>query len=169
MTSPLSPALKAWGATFAPARAAAGQSYWKLVQADGPMDIGGQHHLFVDTWNEHGNRLVGVPVVFFSHDEEWLRHTEAKPGEPYAVDLPLFAGGPAYGVRIKGGALSDILFGVGLGHKTPHHSFRAIFQWSVAEGEAQPPPPPPDPGAPTALRDALDEAARWIDVARGLL
>lgn len=152
MTNPLSAALIAWGAVFRPAQVAPGQKYWRLVQADGPMDIGGNHHLYVDAWDENGNRLVDVPVRFYSLDEEWIKHTEAKPGEPYSINLPLYAGGNAYGVQMHG-APSDDLFGVGLGHMVAHHAFRAIFQWSTAQAETTPPPDvvPPGPQPPDII------------------
>lgn len=150
MTSwPFDPALKAWGATYEPAAVKPGQPYWQLVEAAGPMDIGGNHHLYVDVWDEQGNRIVGVKVMFYSMQEEWTMLTEAKKGEPYAVNLPLYAGGNAYGVWINdGGIESDTLFGVGLGDHVAHHSFRAIFRRTVAGGVTMPEPPAEPPVKP---------------------
>src|SRR5690242_12972441 len=129
-TNPMSPELIAWGATFKPANVAPGQPYWAIVSADGPVDIGGNHHWYVDTLGADGERIVGVPVEFFwdSDQQHKLVPSEAKPGEPYALNLPLYAGGNAYGVRVVDGLPSDEIYGTGLGDHVKHHSFTTIYK-----------------------------------------
>ena len=141
---PFDPKLKEWGATYRSAQPSPGQPFWKITLAQGPMNIGDNHHIFVDVWDEQGNRLVGVPVIFFSPDEEWPAQTSAKPGESYAVDFPMYAGGNAYGVRIDDGSPSAVLFGMGLGSFDKHQSFRVVFQrQSGVIAPSDPPTVPP--------------------------
>lgn len=172
---PFDPALKEFGAVYRPATVAPGQPYWKLIVADGPMDIGGNISLFVDVWDEKGHRVVGVPVLFYWRDtkqREDRKLTEPKPGDPFAVDLPMYAAGNAYGVRVDDGLPSDDIFGFGLGSFVPHHSFRAIFQRTTGSGEPgpiEPGPQPEPPTQPTSAREAIDEALRWLGIAKGLL
>lgn len=142
--SPLSQRSLDFGITMTRTGVEPGESFWQLVDVVGPQDIGGNHHLYVDAWDEQGNRVVGAKVIFYSRDEEWEARTEAKPGESQAVNLPLFAGGNSYGVRM-GDLPSDDVFGFGLGKNIPHHSFRAIFQRAIADGQPEPPAPPVDP------------------------
>lgn len=172
-TNPMSPDLIAWGATYTPATVTPGQEYWKLVSADGPMDIGGNINVFVDVWDKDGNRMVGVPVVFFRYYKDGKlfndrKLTEPKTGEPYAVDWPIYSGGNAYGVHVDEnitGIPSDNIFGFGMGSFVPHHSFRAVFQLSVSE---QPPIiVPPDP--PMTAREAIGYARFYLDMAEKLL
>lgn len=148
--SPLSPEIIEWGATLTTAKPEEGETYWRLHMAQGPMDIGGNHHIYVDVWDENGNRLVGVPVMFYSVDERWEKPTEAKSGEQHAVDFPMYAGGHAYGVYIDG-IKSDALWGLGMPDHKPHHSFRVTFQRTkrAFPVTAPPPlPPPPTTGPP---------------------
>ncbi len=159
--NPMSPELVAWGATYTPAEVEAGQSFWKLIIADGPMNIGGNHHLYVDVWDEQGNRIVGVPVLFYWNDGEDEHKTEVKHGEPYSVNLPLSAGGNAYGVMVNDGLPSDKLYGVGLGSFVPHHSFRAIFQRQKATGSPVVVPPISEPPTPVVIDASARELVEW--------
>lgn len=140
-TSPIAQRTLDFGVTMKRVDVESGEPYWKLVSADGPLDFGGNHHLYVDVWDEQGNRMVGETVVFYSQDEEWPTKTEAKPGEPQAANLPMYAGGNAYGVRVAE-LPSDAISGFGLGKNVPHHSFRVVFQRAIADGQTQPPTEP---------------------------
>jgi hypothetical protein len=132
MTNPLSPESIEWGCQLDQLVLPPGRPYWRINEVSGPMDIGGNHHIYVDVWDENGNRIVGVPVAFYSLHETWTYDTEPKRGEPYAVNLPMYAGGKAYGVRIAGGLPSESVSGLGLGSFTKHHSFRVIFQRAIS-------------------------------------
>lgn len=170
--NPLSPELVAWGATFIPALVSPGELYWKLIQATGPVNIGGNHHLYVDTLDEAGNRVVNVRVAFYSQDEQWPVPSEAKPGEPWSANLPLFAGGHAYGVYVDEediGVDSDHLWGVGLGDHQPHHCFTAVFQRTRADTTAPTPTEPPPIDVEQRIKDELIQAQGHINYALGLL
>lgn len=154
--NPMSPDLVAWGATYTPATVMPGDEYWRLVQADGPMDIGGNHHAYIDVWNRDAERIVGVPVQLFLADGTETFVSEPKPGEPAALSIPLYAGGHAYGVRVLDGRASDEIFGLGLGDRVPHHSFRLIFRLAIAEQVPTPTLLPPiivEPDPPMTRRE----------------
>ncbi len=168
--NPLSPDTIAWGVVYKPAVVAPGQLYWQCVVADGPMDIGGNISIFVDLWDEQGLRVVGVPVLFYWDDGDERKLTELKPGEGFAVDLPMFAGGHSYGVRVDDGTPSDDLFGFGLGKWVPHHAFRVTFRRMVAEVIA----PPTEPSTITYARTEIEDVMRHLrlaneQLAKGLL
>jgi hypothetical protein len=177
MKWPFDPELAAFGAKFTACAVTPGEPHWQLVVADGPMDIGGNHHIYVDVWDEAGNRLVGVPVIFHSAEETWPVPTEAKPGETQAANLAMSAGGNAYGVYIGGDLPSDKIFGLGMPWFKPHHSFRLVFQRTIAERETgttpapppKPTPPPPPPSQTITAREAIDEAVRYLQIARAAL
>jgi hypothetical protein len=167
--SPLSADLVRWGAVFKPATVVAGQVYWKLVEATGPQNIGGNHHLYVDVLDESGKRVVGVPVLFYSRDDDVHTKTEAKPGEAQAANLPLYSGGNAYGVRIDSGIPSDDLFGVGLGNYVDHQSFRAVFQRTIAGTTTNTPPPVPPTPPSLSVRETLERIRQLAESALELL
>lgn len=169
MTDPRTPALVAHGATYKPAKVTQGQPYWRLVEAHGPLQMGGRHHIYVDVLGEAGQRLTGIPVKFFWADGDTLVRTESKPGDPGAANFPMFAQGNAYGARVDDNLPSDELFGMGLVSFMPHVSYRLIFKRTLAGGDAPPqgPTPVPPPGN-TTLAHALDQIQHWLDIARGL-
>lgn len=127
------------------AQIAPGETYWKLVKADGPEEWGGRHSVFVDVWDEQGNRIVGMPVTFWWNNGSDTKPTELKEGEPFAVDFPMYAAGEAYGVRV-GNGFTDQVFGMGLIANQKHVVYKLIFQRAVAEGMPVVEPPPSVPG-----------------------
>lgn len=131
------------GATFQPAGVRPGVAYWKLLSADGPEPWGGRHSIFIDVWDEQGRRMVGVPVTFWWADGSQTKTTEAKSGEPWAVDFPMFAAGASYGIRIDNELDSDQLFGMGLLAGQPHVVYKLIFQRTMQREEAPTQPEPP--------------------------
>lgn len=166
---PFDPALFAWGATYTPATPASGQDWWQIVQADGPMDIGGNAAIFVDVWDEAGNRLKDVPVLFWNGGEKRVV-SQAKPGEPYALDFPMFAAGNAYGARMDDGKPSDAIFGFGMPKFKPHHSFRVIFRLqsgAIVPDPAEPPPRPP--GGTDGVRAQYERVRAELDTLGGML
>lgn len=164
MTSPLSPQLAAFGATYTPAKVESGQEYWRLVKADGPDFSTGNVVVFVDVLDANGLRVVGVPVQFSWADGEDIQRTEAKPGDTrQGVSFVLSASGHSYGVRVADGKPSDSIFGMGLSAFEIHASFLLIFQRQIADGA----PPPPEPVL--TAREHIDEAIRHLQIARELL
>lgn len=154
--------LDARGVTISPADAQPGDRYWRLVRGEylDERESGGRHHIFVDTLDEAGNRVPGVGVRFAWDGGRHIAVTEAKPGEPHAVDYPMYAAGHGYMCHVADGP-SDIVAGMGLGsieqpHMGIHVSYRMTFQRVTANGsqspkpelqpEPEPPTPPVDPG-----------------------
>lgn len=162
---PRSPDAVAWGIVYEPAQAGPGQGVWRCIRVEGPVEWGGRVSTFLDVLGLDGRRLVGVRVRWFWRDGQDFRATEPKPGEPFSVDFVMNAGGPAYGLQIADGQPSDIVRGFGLGSFKPHHVFKVTYQYQI-QGE-QPPEPPVEP--PDAAREAIDEAIRLLQKARGML
>lgn len=167
---PFDPALKAWGAVYKPAVVQPGQPYWKIVIANGPRDIGGNISLFVDVWGEDGTRQVNIPVLFYWEDgkKNDRKFTEPKPGDGFAVDLPMYASRNAYGVRVDDGLPSDAMEGFGLGEWVPHHGFLVVFQRTIAESIPVDPQPPTMP-IPSTAREAFEMARKYMDIGMGML
>jgi glucose/arabinose dehydrogenase len=145
------PRLDQRGAVLIPAQPTPGQGYWRLVKGiwyDEQQSVG-QHHILMDTLSLTGQRLPGVPVRISSLDDltEWARvTTEAKPGEPYAANFPMYALAPAYRARPDDGAPADAVSGMGLGSlEHPlwkiHSSYGLVWQWVIV---------PPENPTPTA-------------------
>ena len=119
--------------------AQSGQTLWRLVKAEylDEQQSQGRHHILVDTLNEQGQRIDGITVEFAWASGKDFKNTEAKPGEPQAVDFPMFAAGNSYNVQVAGGA-SDRVLGMGLGSvEQPqmgiHVSYRLVFQRTIAK------------------------------------
>lgn len=139
-----------------PASVQPGQWYWRLIRArwydEGEPPFSGQHHIFVDTLNGAGARQVGVPIRFSWSGGSQTVLTEAKPGEPYAANFPMYAVAPAYSAQPADGAPADLVAGMGLGNvQHPdwkiHTSYLLVWQWTQATGDA--PPAVCGPGAST--------------------
>lgn len=161
---PRTPQLVAHGATYVPAQVAPGQQYWRLVRAEGPLEYGGRASIYVDVQGLAGQRLVGVRVRLWNGGNSH-KATEPKPGEEFGLDFPIFAAGNAYGVQVADGPPSDAIYGMGLIPFKDHVSYKLVFRLSVRDGgddggEAEP---------PDAAREAIDEAIRLLEKAKGLL
>lgn len=172
--NPLSPDLRAFGATYLPAAPKPGQPWWQLISAEGPMEWGGRVSIYVDVWDEAGHRIVGVPVRQFWNNGEAIKATEPKTGEPFAVDFVMGAGGNAYGVVVADGSPSDMINGLGLSlEPRPHVVYKLIYQRQagviVPTPPSKPPKPTPAPGEPLTILQALDKAEEYIQLARGML
>lgn len=165
MTNPLSPETVQWGCTFTPAQVGPGQLYFKLIHAEGPQEWGGRISTFIEVLDMGGQRMVGVPVMWYWADGQVKKPTEPKPGEPFAIDFPMNAKGNSYGVRIVNGDIpSDSIFGFGLADQGPHQVFKVVFQLAVAGGVSEP-PTPTEPPAMTAA-EAIERAQNYF--AQGL-
>lgn len=168
MTSPLSPETVQWGCVYTPANVAAGTLYWRLMSAKGPLEWGGRHAIFVEVLDAEGRRAVGEQVVFWNGGEV-IKVAEAKPGEAYALDFPMFAANNAYGVRMSSRP-SDTLFGMGLVPFEPHVAFQLVFQLVMASGVGEPPGPLP-PVEPPAMTpaEAIQRAQNYFALGQQLL
>lgn len=170
LSEKLAPETISWGCTVTPAQVGPGQLYFKLIHAEGPYEWGGRISVFIEVLDMAGQRMVGVPVLW-SNGEPVKKVTEAKPNDPFAVDIPMYAKGNAYSVRIANGDIpSDAIHGFGLPDHAPHHVFRVVFQLAVAGGLSEPPGPLP-PVEPPAMStaEAIRTAKQLLDYALGRL
>jgi hypothetical protein len=146
-----------------PAQVQPGQGYWRLVQGqwfdEGEPPFGGQHHIFLDALDQSGKRQVGVRMQMASLDLKDILGTvttEAKTGESYAANFPMYIVAPAYRVEPADGALADAVTGLGLGSiKVPDlptlTSYGFTWQWTIAgQGQAIPTSTPIASGASPA-------------------
>ncbi len=150
------PRLDQRGTVLQPAQVQPGQGYWRLVEAAwlDEEESEGRHHILVDILDSQGRRMVGVPVRFWWNGGEDIQPTQAKPGEPFAVDFAMYAVAPAYGAAPADGSPADRVWGMGLGsieqpYFTIHTSYRLVWQWTVASGGSPPTPTPPPGATPT--------------------
>lgn len=152
--SPLTQQLIAFGAVYTPAQVEPGQSHWKLVSAEGPMEWGGRVSIFVELLDPHGQRAVGVRVRLFNGGNSFAV-TEPKPGDDFAVDFPMYAANNAYGVAVADGLPSDEIRGMGLIPYKPHVVYKLKFQMVTAGDVAEP---------PVQLKAALDKLEQAHDL-----
>ena len=131
------PRLDLRGAHLIPAEHGA----WRLVRARwlDEQQSAGRHHIYLDTLDADGERVTGVTVRIAWAGGEATVTTEAKPGEPYAANYPMFAVAPAYSAQPTG---SDLVGGLGLGSiEQPayaiHTSYELIWQWTHGDDYAR--------------------------------
>jgi hypothetical protein len=138
------PRLTQRGAVLIPAQVKPGQGYWRLVQGrwydEGEPPFDGKHYIFLEALDQTGKRQVGVRMQLASSDrKEVLGYTatEAKAGELYATNFPMYLVAPAYSVEPADGAPADAVVGLGLGSiKVPDlptlTSYGLTWQWTIA-------------------------------------
>jgi len=136
--------------------ARAGESYYKLVYAEGPVEWQGKHSVFVDVTNGNG-RAIGQPVRFFWNNGQDIKAVEPKTGEEFGVDFPMYAANNAYGVAVMG--TSDVVWGMGLIPFKPHVVFKLKFALTIAGTQ------PSDGSAGANVLKYLQEARAAIDKA----
>lgn len=131
------PRLDLRGAYLIPAQGGA----WRLVRARwlDEAESAGRHHIYIDTLDADGERVTGVAVRIVWAGGEATVTTEAKPGEPYAANFPMFAVAPAYSAQSAGG---DLVGGMGLGSiEQPayaiHTSYELIWQYVPSDDYAR--------------------------------
>lgn len=126
--------LGALGVTIEDAQAAPGQSYWRLVEvrfAD-EIESAGKHHIYADTLDENGVRVVGQPVTVFWGDGSYTNGVEDKPSPEFGFNYQMYASGYAYSVKVEG-LPSDVLHGAGMGDvenrfRGIHTSYYLLYQ-----------------------------------------
>jgi len=138
------PRLTQRGTILIPATVQPGQGYWRLVKAvwyaehEPPFD--GQHHIFIDMLDSQGQRQTGAPVEITSLDGLDVFATlitEAKPGELYAANFPMYRLAPAYRAAPSDGSPADVVTGMGLGsieqpNYSIHTSYGFVWQRAIA-------------------------------------
>jgi hypothetical protein len=132
------PRLNEREAALVPAQVASGQGYWRLIKAVwfDETESQGMHHILVDTLDASGQRQAGVPVLIMNGGSFTIT-TEAKPGERYAANFPMYALAPAYSARPNSGAPVDEVTGMGLGDLVHpdwpiHTSYGLTWRWTIA-------------------------------------
>ncbi len=144
-----------------------GELYWKLIEARWLDLEAGKHHILVDVVNEYGQRLPGIPVRFDNGGSK-TSFTEAKPGDEWAVDFPMYAAGYGYSVRVDG--MSDMVSHLGLGtietpHQGDHTGYFFRFQLTVGQG----PQPAPTPNLTDELNSIITNCKAVEHTARMML
>ncbi len=139
------PRLDARGAVLVPATVEAGEGYWRLVTATwfDDNESQGRHHILLDALTANDERSVDLPIqILWSSGEASVR-TEAKPGEAFAANYPMYALAPAYSAQPNDGAPADRVEGMGLGeidepHMAHHTSYGLTWRWTIAGPNATP-------------------------------
>lgn len=110
------PRLDQLGVTLREANVGSGQQYWRLIDAHWADEIesGGKHHIYVETIDESGNRVVGQPVLVTWSEGALTGTTENKAPPDYAYNFQMYAAGYAYNINVEG-LPSDQISGAGLG------------------------------------------------------
>ena len=138
------PRLTQRGAEIVPAEVESGESYWRLVKAvwydENEPPVAGQHHIFIDTLDAMDERHTGVPVLIRSiwgPQDLGTVYTEAKPGELYAANWPMWEVAPCYSATPVDGVPADGVTNMGMGSiGLPtwkiHTSYGLIWKWTVA-------------------------------------
>lgn len=136
------PRLTERGAGLVAAQVTPGEGYWHLREARwfDAQEAQGRHHILIDLHDANGERMINQPITVAWADGAATVITEAKTGEPYAANYPMYALAPAYSAKPNTGAPADQITGMGLGSITEpylahHTSYGLIWEWAIA-GEA---------------------------------
>jgi hypothetical protein len=116
------------------AQVSSGQWYWRLVKTKW-QEESGNHHIYVEVLDEHGNRSFGQTIVI---EYGGSPHYETYPmpdklGEEYAYNFVMNDLLGSYNVYIGGDEPSDKIYGMGLGtrqdpYETHHTCFFLTFR-----------------------------------------
>lgn len=130
----LDPRLDQLGVTIEDAQVAPGQQYWRLIEVrwEDEQQAGGKHHIYVDTIDENGARIVGQSVTVYWGDGNYTGGVEDKPAPEFGFNYMMYAAGYAYNVRVEG-LPSDVLHGAGMGDiasrfRGIHVAYYLLFQ-----------------------------------------
>lgn len=160
------------GVTILPARVQAGDKYWRVVRVQwfDEQQSQGRHHIYIDTLDEQGKRVTGVPIRVDWPTGNHLTHTEAKPSEPWAANYPMSPSRNEFSVApYDGSGKTDIVQGIGMGAETPggfnagvHTSTGVVFQLAtVPKGQTPEPTLPPAP-TPVPVGNEWERSIEWV-------
>lgn len=113
----LDPRLEALGITIQDANVAPGEQYWRVIEVfwHNEKEAGGRHHIHVETRDENGGNIAGLPIRFaWGSGEQVL---------PSSNNFPMYAAGHSYSVEILG-MPSDVVGSLGMG--TPEQRYHSI-------------------------------------------
>ncbi len=127
----LDPRLEALGVTIKEADVAVGQPYWRIIEVfwHNEKEAGGRHHIHVETRDESGGNIAGMPIRFGWGNGELVL--------PSSNNFPMYAAGHSYTVEILG-MPSDVIGGLGMGtpdqrYHTIHTEFFVRFQRTIKQ------------------------------------
>jgi hypothetical protein len=135
--------LDAMGVRLVRAQPPAGETCYRLVKAKwfDQLESQGRHHIFVDVWDEEGQRILGQRVIV-SNGGQTVLVTEDKPPPELSCNMPMFAVLGSYSCQVEG--ISDAVTGMGMGSaEAPTFALHTSFELTFQREEAGPPPPPP--------------------------
>lgn len=94
----LDPRLPALGVTLTEAVVQPGQWYWRIESViwEDESQSGGRHHIYLDMQNADSIRMVGSEARVVWADDSKVLVIEAKPGEEFGANFPMFAAGCSY-------------------------------------------------------------------------
>ena len=152
------PRLDQRGAVLVPAQVAPGAGYWRLIKAVwfNSVESAGRHHILVDTLTMSGARQTDVPVLIRWAEGTTTVTTQAKTGEEFAADFPMFSIAPAYVAHPADGAPADQVEGMGMGEiddplRAHHTSYGLTWQWTTAGATITPTLTPTATATPTVM------------------
>jgi hypothetical protein len=121
----IDPVFSQLGGGIVPANVAPGQAYWRVVSIEwhDEAESGGRHAIQFNTVDEGGSRVAGTPITISWGGGSSTITMEAKPGEPFGANFPMYVDGPSYSARVDG-LPSDVVTGMGLG--TPETPYLTI-------------------------------------------
>ena len=147
------------GAVLVTAQPTPGEGYWRLVSGVW-YDVGAGPNtsmglIYVDALDAAGVRKTGVSIRIRNLAGTTLQDlkTEAKPGELYAANFPMWLTSPAYSAQPLN-APADAVYDMGLGsldgtNSTAATSYGLVWQWTIAGGASASPTPTPTRPSPT--------------------
>lgn len=105
------------GVNFTSVDADSGQTVWKVreIRWLNVAESQGRHHIYFDTLDEEGKRLIGVRIKVRWPSGNFDVVSEAKPGEPYSANYPMSSSRNDYSAQVTGDGLSETVSGVGMG------------------------------------------------------
>jgi hypothetical protein len=131
------------GVRLVRAQPPAGETCYRLVKAKW-LDVAesvGRHHIYVDVWDEQGQRILGQRVIV-SNGGQTVLVTEDKPLPELSCNMSMHAVLGSYSCQVEG--ISDAVTGMGMGSaEAPNFALHTSFELTFQREEAGPPPPPP--------------------------
>jgi murein DD-endopeptidase MepM/ murein hydrolase activator NlpD len=93
------------------------EAIWKVVKTQwlDKEQSQGRHHIYFETLDENGKRLVNVPILVSWPSGNFTVVSEEKKGEPYSANYPMSPSRNEYSAIVLGQGLSEMVRGIGMG------------------------------------------------------
>lgn len=146
-----------------------GQIVWRVksIRWLNEQESQGRHHIYVDTLDEQGRRMAGVPLRVMWPTGNTNIVSEAKPGEPYSANYPMSPSRNEFSLTIADGTPAEMVRGIGMGMDTPsgfnagiHTSTAVVFQ--RVKGQDKPIDPPTPVKVPALVHPVGDARYRRV-------